>query len=442
MKNSLLLAFREFKERMSSRSFRAMLFVGPILIVGLIYLLMESGNQGVRSMKVLIADPANLMDRKIVSNPTEAVTYYFYDDYIELEPFKQSPKFQEFDALIEVNEKVLINKKVFLFYKNTPSVALKMKLKFDLERRIEEVMIAQFTSLSEQDFRRIKQPLNVDFRNVDDPYNQFNNELAWVGYSLGYMMMFFIGIFGTNITRSINREKSNRISEIILASVRPQQLMMGKIVGNWLASMIQLLIWIAIVGLGLFFLKELIIPDYFTSHYMQGMQISGNQMKELGLGAAMEHNEQVNLIYNRINYGFLLPNFILFFIGTYWVFASLFTIFGAMGSDISDGQQFAVPIWLLLGLSVFSGYNAAAFPDSGFTQFFTYFPWTSGMVAMVKISMGVTVSEYLMLLFAFCLQMIIGSFLVGFAGRIFKNGILSFDHKSSWSLFFRWLKRE
>ncbi|NDB35738.1 MAG: hypothetical protein EB023_10480, partial [Flavobacteriia bacterium] len=105
MKNSLLLALREFKERMSSRSFRVMLFVGPLLIVGLIYLLMESGNQGVRSMKVLIADPANLLDGKIASNPSEAVSYYFYDDYIEMEPFKNSPKFREFDALIEINEK-------------------------------------------------------------------------------------------------------------------------------------------------------------------------------------------------------------------------------------------------------------------------------------------------------------------------------------------------
>lgn len=442
MKNSLLLALREFKERMSSRSFRVMLFVGPLLIVGLIYLLMESGNQGVRSMKVLIADPANLLDGKIASNPSEAVSYYFYDDYIEMEPFKNSPKFREFDALIEINEKVLINKKVFLFYKSNPSLALKMKLKFDIERRIEEVMISQFTSLTEEDFRRIKQPLNVDFRNVEDPYGQFNDQIAWVGYSLGYIMMFFIGIFGTNITRSINREKSNRISELILASVRPQELMMGKIAGNWLASMIQLIFWFIIVGLGLFFLREYIIPEQFTPKYLEGVQISGDQLKELGLTMANEDNEQVNLIYHRINYALLIPNFMLFFIGTYWVFSSLFTIFGAMGSDISDGQQFAVPIWLLLGLSVFSGYNAMAFPDSGLTEFFTFFPWTSGMVAMVKLSIGVSVGQYMSLLVALLLQFLVGGFLVILAGRIFKHGILSYDHKSSWSLLFRWLRKE
>jgi ABC-2 type transport system permease protein len=303
-------------------------------------------------------------------------------------------------------------------------------------------MISQFTSLSEEDFRRIKQPLNVDFRNVEDPFGQFNDQIAWVGYSLGYIMMFFIGIFGTNITRSINREKSNRISELILASVRPQELMMGKIAGNWLASMIQLIFWFIIVGLGLFFLKEYIIPEQFTPEYLEGVQISGDQLKELGLTMANEDNEQVNLIYHRINYALLIPNFMLFFIGTYWVFSSLFTIFGAMGSDISDGQQFAVPIWLLLGLSVFSGYNAMAFPDSGLTEFFTFFPWTSGMVAMVKLSIGVSVGQYMSLLVALLLQFLVGGFLVILAGRIFKHGILSYDHKSSWSLLFRWLRKE
>lgn len=115
MRNSLLIAFRELKERWDNRSFRAMLFLGPLLILSLIYLVLESGNQGVTSMKVLIADPTNLFENKIASRPSESVTYFFYDDYIEFETFKNSPKFKEFDALIELNEKVLINKKYFFF---------------------------------------------------------------------------------------------------------------------------------------------------------------------------------------------------------------------------------------------------------------------------------------------------------------------------------------
>lgn len=442
MKISWLLALREFKERWNNRSFRWMLFLGPMLIVGGIYLLLASGNQGISSMKVLISDPANLMDGKIVSNPSENVTYYFYDDYIEMEAFKESPEFMEFDALIEINEKVLINKKAFLFYRSAPSLAIKMKLKFDVERRIEEVMIAQFTSLTEEEFRRIKQPLNVDFRDVEDPYSQFSQEISWVGFTLGYLMMFFIAVFGTNITRSINREKSNRISEVLLASVRPYQLMIGKIAGNWLASMLQLILWIAVVGIGLFALKEYIIPEYFTPEYLQGVQVSGDQMKELGFDTAVQQNDQVNLVYHRINYAWLLPHFLLFFIGTYWVFASLFTAMGATSGDASDGQQFGIPIWLLLASSIFAGYNAMAFPESGLTDFFTYFPWSAGMVAMVKLSVGVSSSEYIFLLLAGVVQWVTGAVLVVLAGRIFKNGILSNDHRNSWKLLRQWLRKD
>jgi len=442
MKNSWLLALREFKERWNNRSFRWMLVLGPLLIVGSVYFLLESGNQGVSTMKVLIADPADLMEGKILSNPSENVSYYFYDDYIEMESFKTSPKFQEFGALIEVNEKVLINKKAFLFYRSAPSLALKMKLKFDVERRIEEVMVAQFTSLSEEDFRRIKQPLNVDFRDVEDPYSQFNQEISWVGFTLGYIMMFFIAVFGTNITRSINREKSNRISEVLLASVRPHHLMMGKIGGNWLASMLQLVLWMFIVGIGLLVLQQFIIPDYFTPEYLQGVQVSGQQMKELGFDTAVQQNDQVNLVYHRINYGLLLPHFLLFFLGTYWVFASLFTVMGAVSGDASDGQQFGIPVWLLLAASIFAGYNAMAFPDSSLTYFFTYFPWTAGMVAMVKLAVGVSTPQYFSLLLALLLQIVIGIFLVVFAGRIFKNGILSYDHRNSWKLLMQWIKKE
>ena len=126
MNKSVLIAFRELKERIGNRSFKLMLFIGPLLIVSMIYLLLESGNQGVASMKVLISDPTNLFENKIAARTTEGVTYYFYEDYIEFDAFKDSPEFQEFDALIELNEKVLINKKVFLFHREEPNLQLKM----------------------------------------------------------------------------------------------------------------------------------------------------------------------------------------------------------------------------------------------------------------------------------------------------------------------------
>ena len=102
-----------------------------------------------------------------------------------------------------------------------------MKIKFELERRTEERMIAEFTDLSIDRFRQLKQPLNVDFINVYDPKNQADNNRGWVGIFFGSLILFFIGLFGMTILRSTSKDKSNRVVEVILASVRSSDLMLG-----------------------------------------------------------------------------------------------------------------------------------------------------------------------------------------------------------------------
>jgi len=441
MKNSLIIARREFMERWNNRSFRFMLFLGPLLLLAVIYLLIIAGNQGKSNLNVLIVDPTGLFEEKIVSHPSESITYYFYQDYVELEAFRDEKKFRTYDAMIEINEKVLINKKVFLFYRETPNVQLKMKLKFEVERRVEEVMIEQFTNLGIEDFRKIKQPLNVDFRDVNDPLNQSENEIAWVGYSLGYLMIFFLGIFGTNITRSINREKANRVSEVILASAKAHELMLGKILGILWASLLQLFFWIFIIALGLWVFEYFIFFETLGLGHLEGVQVSDQGLSQFGQSnPMMNYNTQMDLFFHRINYAFLIPNFMLFFLGTYWVYSSFFTVIGAMSGDESDGQQFVIPIWILFGISIFAGYNAVQYPDAALTQFFTFFPWTAGMVAMVKITAGVTVVSYLFLLLSWLIMVLVGAVLLYFAGRIFKNGILSFGHKLTFKLLLKWLK--
>ncbi|MFY7944727.1 MAG: hypothetical protein ACOVNZ_09090, partial [Crocinitomicaceae bacterium] len=111
MKNSWLIAKRELKERLSNGAFLWMLFIGPLISLFLIYLLFKAGDEGKASLKILIVDPINLMDNKIVAQEGKTIDYYFTDKYIEVEEFRNAKKYQDFDALMEVNEKILINKK-------------------------------------------------------------------------------------------------------------------------------------------------------------------------------------------------------------------------------------------------------------------------------------------------------------------------------------------
>ena len=125
MKNSWLIASREFMDRWNSRSYQWMLIIGPLVILLFTYFLLKFGDQGKRSLSVLIADPTDLFDNKITSNPTQSIKYAFYTSYLDFEEFRDGNRFKEFDAFVEINEKILNNKTVKLFYRERPSMEVR-----------------------------------------------------------------------------------------------------------------------------------------------------------------------------------------------------------------------------------------------------------------------------------------------------------------------------
>ncbi len=130
MRNSWLIALRELRERMGARSFMLMSIMGPLVILGIIYMLFVLGDQGKQYWDVLIADPTGIMENKIMANEDKSVTYSFANGYIEMEEFRDGKNYQTFDAMIEVNEKVLSNKVAFVFYREKPSTRMQTRLQF------------------------------------------------------------------------------------------------------------------------------------------------------------------------------------------------------------------------------------------------------------------------------------------------------------------------
>ena len=182
MTKSWLIAVRELKERIGSRSFLLLSIMGPMIILLMISMLFVLGDQGKQHWNVLITDPAGIMENKILANEDKSVNYSFGDSYLEIEDFRDGKRFQEFDAMLEINEKVLQNKTVFVFFRDKPSVRMQTRVQFHVERRLEERMVDEFTDLSVQEFRKIKQPMNVAFRNVYDPNDESSDKRGWVGF--------------------------------------------------------------------------------------------------------------------------------------------------------------------------------------------------------------------------------------------------------------------
>jgi ABC-2 type transport system permease protein len=428
MRQTFLIASRELRERIFSRSFILMGLIGPIIVLISVYLLFKLGGKDQQKWNVLVADPRGVFAEKIVSAEDPTIDYDFANDYITPENFVQDPRFKEYDALVEINEKVITNKVAYLFYKEKPSFSMSVNIRYHVERRLEEVLAVEHARMTLADFRKIKQPLNFGFRNAYDPENKQSDNSAWVGLAFGTLIVLFIFLFGNSILRSVSSEKSNRIVEVLMSSVSSQKLLLGKIVGIGLSAFIQLLIWIGIIGIGLYWMRSSIFMDIYDPTV--AMQTQG----------ATDYNEFVELVFEQIQFASMLFYGFLFLLAGYLFYGSFFAGIGAsMGSE-SDGQQFLIPLILLLFLSIYAGYYYMEHPSSALSTFFHYFPFTSPVVVMVRLAQGYPPGEGIYLfvsLFILIMSAVLTLFL---AARLYKNGLLQFGHSVRLKSLIQWIK--
>lgn len=427
MRNSWIIAMRELRERLGSRSFILMAVLGPLVVLTFTYLIFQFGGKEQQKWHVLIVDPANIMEQKIMAGEDPNIQYSFADNYIEIEQFAKEKRFQPYDAMVEVNEKVLSNKSCFLFYREKPSFTMSVNIRYQVERRLEEVLAKEFTKLSVSEFRKIKQPLNFAFRNVYDPKNVTGDLAGWVGLFFGAVIFVFIFLFGMTILRSVSREKTNRVVEILLATVKPRALMLGKILGIGLSAFIQVFLWIIIIGFGLYLMRETIFVDMYDA---------SNQIE----GQVTDYNQFVELVFDRVQFGVMLFYFSLFFAAGYLFYGAFFAALGATSGSESDGQQFLIPLILILCFALYAGYYALENPDSPWTTFLLYFPFTAPVVAMVKLSLGFADGEAYQLFVSLFLLVAGAVLVIQLAARLFKNGLLQFGHTLRLKNIILWLK--
>lgn len=439
MYKSWLITMRELKERIGSRSFLLWSILGPIAVLGFTYLLFTLGGNSKQKWNVLIVDPANIMQGKMAPHPDNNLTFYFADNYIEHTDFANSPEFKKYDAMIEINEKVLSNKQSFVFYKELPSTRIQTKMRYFTERRLEEILLDQYTDLSSKEFRRnIKQRLSMSFRDVYDPENKSADMSGWVGYFFGCIIFLFIFLYGMTILRSTAREKSNRIVEVLLSSVKPYQLMLGKIWGIGHAAVLQLFIWTVVIGAGLYFMRELVFPDIMDA---SNQNLGFEEMYGERYFAGLEYNEFVSLVYNRLQFDNILFFFGTFFIGGYMFYGALLSTIGAtMGSE-SDGQQFVIPVLLILCFSLYGGYYQLNYPHGPLSSLFHYLPFTSPVSAMVRLNQGYAPGTHYQIYVSILILYGSAWLMLWIGSRIFKNGILQFGHRLRFIHLITWLRK-
>lgn len=203
--------------------------------------------------------------------------------------------------------------------------------------------------------------------------------------------------------------------------------MLGKILGIGLSAFIQVFLWILIIGLGLYFMRETIFVDIYDA---------SNQVE----GQVSDYNQFVELVFDRVQFGVMLFYFSLFFAAGYLFYGAFFAALGATSGSESDGQQFLIPLILILCFALYAGYFALENPDSPWTTFLMYFPFTAPVVAMVKLSIGFTDGNAYQLFVSLFLLLGSAVLVIGIAARLFKNGLLQFGHTLRLKNIILWLK--
>ena len=424
MKHLRIIIEREYLNKIRNKSFIIMTFVSPLIVVAfaLIIGFLTNVNSKSNAKDILILDESGLFSTTF--SDTETIHYEYLKDKTLQEARAEVLATSKYGLLYIPKEETA--QKAF-YSEESPSLSLVNELTGALEKTLFQYNLTQKgIDKAEIDSARTKITLQME-NFTGEKTSEFDNMMKIaIGGVAGYLIFMFIIIYGNMIMRSVIEEKTNRIVEIIISSVKPFQLMLGKIIGTSLAGLTQFAIWLVIGGV-LFALA----PSLFQVDTPTATQ---------AMVATESHSEISNIIAALYHFPFLETSgvFLLFFVGGYLLYSSLYAMVGAMVDNETDTQQFLMPILIPLMLAFYVGmFSVIEEPHGTISVVFSYIPLTSPVVMLMRIPFGVAWWEVLISL----LLLYITFFLViKIASKIYRIGILMYGKKPTYKEVWKWLK--
>ena len=428
-----LIIKREFISKVRNKSFIVMTFLSPLLFVGMAVLVgfFASMNKD-KATQIAIHDESGTLKNNFKNSKD---IHYIDISFMPLKTAKDTAS-NNYDALLYIPKVDSIQRlldKVEYISEDSPS----LEFIANVEKVIDSNLTAEKLKSMGFDAKKIESAktnatLKLSKFSGEESLKGLNEIKIVIGGIFGYLIMMFIIIYGNFVMRSVIEEKTNRIIEIIISSVKPFQLMMGKIIGNSLAGILQFVIW-AIVGTLLFF-----IASSFLGLQMDATSsISPEMMNAAQPDKIVTMQLYINELFN-LPLTTLLISFVIYFIGGYFLYSSFYAAIGAAVDSETDSQQFLFPIILPLVLGVYIGFfTVINDPHGTVATAFSIFPLTSPIVMLMRIPFGVPLWQLILsmvLLFATFLAV------VWFASKIYRVGILMYGKKPTWKELYKWLK--
>jgi len=440
---------REYVTRVRKKSFIIMTILAPLLMGALIILptVIMTNSQG-DFKRIAVVEEGSALFKGAIKNTKDAEFVYF--DRLPLEALRDSiSKKRLYGGLYIFPEIVTIPNAIQLISEKQPPMLLLNHIERSLEKEIERQKLqAHNISNFDQIMKTIQTSVSIQTKKIDKTgaITGSSTGIAMVlAYIFGLLMYMLVFIFGSQVMRGVIEEKTSRVVEVIISSVKPIELMLGKIIGIALVGLTQFLIWIVLTVAIANSVKFTFTDKQQGIEAMQAMPQSlmeSNNIlatNDITQEISPSLNEFSRIFDNAMNqpWGLIIFAFIFYFIAGYFLYASVFAAIGSAVDNETETQQFMIPVTIPIIISLMVAMGAMQNPDSSLAVWCSIIPLTSPVVMMARIPFGVPAWQIVVSMVILALTF------VGFvwmAAKIYRTGILMYGKKTSWKEMWKWLR--
>lgn len=433
-----LIIHREFIAKVRNKSFLIMTFLSPIFLVGmgaLVYFLMKKNDEKVK--EIVYVDNSELFTKDDFKD-TKTIHYQDFTALGIEETKKKVEGGDYYGALIIPKQDSLevLATAIEFYSKDSPGLSVMNSLETKIERKLRNEKLNDFgIDIEKINASKIQSNIKMFNFSGEESSKLINGLKIVVGLIAGYLLMMFVMIYGTSVMRSVIEEKTSRIVEIIVSSVKPFQLMLGKIIGNASAGLLQFLIW----GILIFIITTVASSIFGIDMVeMQTAKLPAEQLEAAKQAVGIDKMQLIILEILRLPILKMFVLFIFYFLGGFMLYSSMFAAIGAAVDNETDTQQFMLPIMLPLILGVYVGFATVINePHGSIAVLFSHIPFTSPIVMLMRVPFGVSWTE---LLISMTLLLVTFVFMVWLAAKIYRVGILMYGKKPTYKDLYKWLK--
>ena len=431
-----LIIKREYLVRVRKRSFVVMTILGPLLIFGFYAIIGWAAVSSINQKKVAVIDQSGRFVNQFKNDNETAFSY----PKESLPEAKKTFVKQGYDALVFIPESVIDQpKSVQIFAEKSVSMTLQGNIERAISKEIETIKLRQ-AGITPKTIQDAKVDVDAQTISMSEGGEKSSNSIAMsiIGYFCAFMIYISVFIYGTQVMRGVMEEKTNRIVEVIISSVKPFQLMLGKILGVALVGLTQFMLWI-LLTIGLFTIGGTLVGDK-VERGRQAMQTSGTMPASVNAAEArkVQDGAVANVLraVETLNIPLIVACFLFYFLGGYLLYSALFGAIGAAVDNETETQQFMFPITIPIIGAIAIAQFVIREPDGALGFWTSIFPLTSPVVMMVRVPFGVPGWQLALSMVLLILGFLGTSWI---AARIYRVGILMYGKKVSFRELSKWV---